>query len=406
MLSRLIPKKSSHFRLFFSLQSKQHNFPSSPHINPHFTIFPKPFSSNNNNKGNDPFSNVWNSFGEVEEKFDNLFPEESGSIDEMNHVEGGREERVRKDVVEEKWWLEEKGIDNENEDSLFKGIDNESVEKSSGSGDFGDHIGIGGENVDQPWSLKEDTGDVFDFKEEDVTKEEIGELNVVESESNEEVEKLEKEEKDLTAILEGPKRAFGDLITASGITDEMLDSLIALKNFEGIDGLPPLSEIEGMRYEKNTKKSTRAEMERLKQEEIAKARVRQVDDKGRAYGTGRRKCSIARVWVQPGDGKFMVNDKEFDVYFPMLDHRATLLRPFSETKTLGLWDVSCTVKGGGVSGQVGAIRLGISRALQNWEPDLRPALRSVGFLTRDSRVVERKKPGKAKARKSYQWVKR
>jgi small subunit ribosomal protein S9 len=121
----------------------------------------------------------------------------------MNHVEEGREERVRKDVVEEKWWLEEKGIDNENEDSLFKGIDNESVEKSSGSGDFGDHIGIGGENVDQPWSLKEDTGDVFDFKEEDVTKEEIGELNVVESESKDEVEKLEKEEKDLTAILEG-----------------------------------------------------------------------------------------------------------------------------------------------------------------------------------------------------------
>ncbi|WJX18091.1 hypothetical protein P8452_07933 [Trifolium repens] len=410
MLSRLIPKKPSHFRLFFSLQSKQHNFPNSPHINPHFTIFPKPFSSNsnnnNNNKGNDPFSNVWKNFGEVEEKLDNLFPEESGSIDEMNHVEGGREGRVRKDVVEEKWWLEEKGIDNENEDSLFKGIDNESVEKSSGSGDFGDHIGVGGENVDQPWSLKEDTGDVFDFKEEDVTKEEIGELNVVESESKEEVQKLEKEEKDLTAILEGPKRAFGDLITASGITDEMLDSLIALKNFEGIDGLPPLSVIEDMRYEKNTKKSTRAEMERLKQEEAAKARVRQVDDKGRAYGTGRRKCSIARVWVQPGDGKFMVNDKEFDVYFPMLDHRATLLRPFSETKTLGLWDVSCTVKGGGVSGQVGAIRLGISRALQNWEPDLRPALRSVGFLTRDSRVVERKKPGKAKARKSYQWVKR
>lgn len=150
----------------------------------------------------------------------------------------------------------------------------------------------------------------------------------------------------------GPKRAFGDLIAASGITDEMLDSLIALKDFEGIDGLPPLRVIEDIRYENNTRKSTRAEMERLKQEEAAKARVRQVDDKGRAYGTGRRKCSIARVWVQPGNGKFMVNDKEFDVYFPMIDHRATLLRPFSETKTLGLWDVNCTVKGGGVSGKV------------------------------------------------------
>ena len=153
-------------------------------------------------------------------------------------------------------------------------------------------------------------------------------------------------------MVTGPNRAFGDLIAASGITDEMLDSLIALKDFEGVEGLPPLSVIEDMRYERNTRKSTRAEIERLKQEEAAKARVRQVDEKGRAYGTGRRKCSVARVWVQPGNGKFIVNDKEFDVYFPMLEHRATLLRPFSETKTLGLWDVNCTVKGGGVSGEI------------------------------------------------------
>lgn len=150
----------------------------------------------------------------------------------------------------------------------------------------------------------------------------------------------------------GPNCTFGDLIAASGITDDMLDSLIALKDLEGVEGLPPLTEIEDMRYEKNTRKSSRAEIERQKQEEVAKARVRQVDDKGRAYGTGRRKCSIARVWIQPGDGKFIVNDKEFDVYFPMLDSRAALLRPFSETKTLGLWDVTCTVKGGGTSGKL------------------------------------------------------
>lgn len=150
----------------------------------------------------------------------------------------------------------------------------------------------------------------------------------------------------------GPNRAFGDLIAISGITDAMLDSLIALKDFEGIEGLPPLSVIEDIRYEKNTRKSTRAEIERQKQEEIAKSRVRKVDEKGRAYGTGRRKCSIARVWIQPGSGKFLVNDKEFDVYFPMLDHRAALLRPFSETKTLGLWDVNCTVKGGGTTGKL------------------------------------------------------
>ncbi|KAK6945556.1 Ribosomal protein S9 [Dillenia turbinata] len=172
-----------------------------------------------------------------------------------------------------------------------------------------------------------------------------------------------------------PNRAFGDLIAASGITDTMLDSLFALKDLEGIEGLPSLREIEDMRYEKSFKKSTRADIERQKQEEIAKSRVRLVDEKGRAYGTGIRKCSIARVWVQPGDGKFMINDKQFDVYFPMLDHRAALLRPFSERKTLGLWDVNCTVKGGGMSGQVGAIRLGISRAVQNWEPGLRPSLR-------------------------------
>lgn len=148
----------------------------------------------------------------------------------------------------------------------------------------------------------------------------------------------------------GPNRAFGDLIAASGITDAMLDSLIALKDLEDVEGLPPLRDIEDWRYEKNTRKSSRAEIELQKQEEIARARVRQVDEKGRAYGTGRRKCSVARVWIEPGDGQFVVNDKQFDVYFPMLDHRAALLRPFSETKTLGLWDVKCTVEGGGTTG--------------------------------------------------------
>ncbi|PWA45462.1 Ribosomal protein S5 domain 2-type fold [Artemisia annua] len=182
-----------------------------------------------------------------------------------------------------------------------------------------------------------------------------------------------------------PDHAFGDLIAASGITDDMLDSLMALKDLDDVPGLPPLSTIEDMRYEKNTRKSTRADIERQKQEEIANARVRQVDSQGRAYGTGKRKCSIARVWIEPGDGKFLVNDNQFDVYFPMLDQRAALLRPLTETKTLGLLDVNCTVKGGGVSGQIGAIRLGMSRALQNWAPDqFRPPLKegqNESFLT-------------------------
>ncbi|GFY84173.1 ribosomal protein S5 domain 2-like superfamily protein [Actinidia rufa] len=191
----------------------------------------------------------------------------------------------------------------------------------------------------------------------------------VEIEKSEEDRKLEEEEKVLSAVLQGPNRAFGDLVAASGITEAMLDSLIALKDMESVQGLPPLREIEDMRYEKNTRKSSRAEIERQKQEEVAKSRVREVDEKGRAYGTGRRKCSIARVWIQPGDGKFLVNDKEFDVYFRMLDHRAALLRPFSETKTLGLWDISCTVKGGGLSDGlilIDSITTHLNFALANW----------------------------------------
>lgn len=134
----------------------------------------------------------------------------------------------------------------------------------------------------------------------------------------------------------GPDHAFGDLIAASGITDDMLDSLMALKDLDDVPGLPPLSTIEDMRYEKNTRKSTRADRERQKQEEIANARVRQVDSQGKAYGTGKRKCSIARVWIEPGEGKFLVNDNQFDVYFPMLDQRAALLCPdLTATKTLG-----------------------------------------------------------------------
>ncbi|RDX73240.1 rpsI, partial [Mucuna pruriens] len=396
MLSRLIPKPS-HLRRLFSLPLKP---PHSP-VTPYFAVVPKPFSTNSggNGDGKDPFSSrAWKDFRETEEKFDALFEEESGSLAGMNDAGGENREEKGWLKEEEQGWLQEKGLDDEDEDAIFKGIVEESGDTSSATFDER-NLGVGEDEDFRPWSLKGEEEDKKDVGHE-------GDLTALDIKPKVDVEQLEKEEQALTAIVKGPKRAFGDLIAASGITDEMLDSLIALKDFDGVDGLPPLSVIEDMRYEKNTRKSTRGEIERLKQEEAAKARVKRVDEKGRAYGTGRRKCSVARVWVQPGNGKFIVNDKEFDVYFPMLDHRATLLRPFSETKTLGLWDVDCTVKGGGVSGQVGAIRLGISRALQNWEPDLRPTLRKAGFLTRDSRVVERKKPGKAKARKSFQWVKR
>uniref|UniRef100_A0A453AUC1 30S ribosomal protein S9, chloroplastic n=1 Tax=Aegilops tauschii subsp. strangulata TaxID=200361 RepID=A0A453AUC1_AEGTS len=264
------------------------------------------------------------------------------------------------------------------------------------------------------WDLEDEKDDPFAAAVLDVGLEGIADegaqIEELVDRKEEDAERQRQEDKareqQLMETLKGPDRAFGDLISASGITEEMIDSLILLKDARGIPGLPPLSEIQDRAIQKMNATSSRAEVERQMQEEIAKARVRQVDEKGRAYGTGKRKCSIARVWIQPGDGKFVVNDKQFDAYFPILDHRADLLRPFTVTKTLGLWDVACTVKGGGVSGQVGAVRLGISRALQNWEPGLRPYLKAAGYLTRDSRVVERKKPGKAKARKSFQWVKR
>ncbi|PKA63731.1 hypothetical protein AXF42_Ash017015 [Apostasia shenzhenica] len=291
------------------------------------------------------------------------------------------------------------------ERDIFEGIGREVLPKdSSGDGEWETAEGY------KPWTFGdgEEKENVFGIGDETqgiggLDEESLDQIN---EERDEEQEKLQQREQELLTILKGPNRAFGDLIAQSGITEDMIDSLILLKDVRCIKGLPPLSEIEDAAIAKLNATSTRAEVERKKQEEIAKSRVRKVDEKGRAYGTGRRKCSVARVWIQPGEGRFMVNDKEFDAYFPILDHRADLLQPFTITNTLGLWDVTCTVKGGGVSGQVGAVRLGISRALQHWEPGLRPYLKSAGFLTRDSRVVERKKPGKAKARKSFQWVKR
>ncbi|KAG0620256.1 hypothetical protein M758_4G202100 [Ceratodon purpureus] len=198
---------------------------------------------------------------------------------------------------------------------------------------------------------------------------------------------------------------FGHLLAQSGLTEDALDSLIALKDFTGIEGLPPLELIEEMDPE-GEKKAMRREIERRKQEEIDKTRVKTVDEFGRAYATGKRKESIARVWLAQGEGKFTINGKAFDNYFPDIANRIHMLEPMVQTNTLGAFNVRSTVKGGGTTGQSGAIRHGISKALQLFDPSLRPLLKSAGMMTRDARVVERKKPGKAKARKSYQWVKR
>ncbi|WP_017930421.1 30S ribosomal protein S9 [Robiginitomaculum antarcticum] len=131
-----------------------------------------------------------------------------------------------------------------------------------------------------------------------------------------------------------------------------------------------------------------------------------IDDLGRSYATGKRKNSIARVWIKPGNGKITVNGRDQETYFARPVLRLIIRQAFEVTERVDGYDVIATVKGGGLSGQAGAVRHGISKALTYYEPALRPALKTAGFLTRDSRVVERKKYGRAKARKSFQFSKR
>jgi small subunit ribosomal protein S9 len=134
--------------------------------------------------------------------------------------------------------------------------------------------------------------------------------------------------------------------------------------------------------------------------------VRKVDDLGRSYATGKRKNAIARVWVKPGTGKITVNGRDFVKYFARPVLQMVVQQPVVAAARQGQFDVVCTVTGGGLSGQAGAVRHGISKALTYYEPGLRGVLKKGGFLTRDSRVVERKKYGKAKARRSFQFSKR
>ena len=131
-----------------------------------------------------------------------------------------------------------------------------------------------------------------------------------------------------------------------------------------------------------------------------------IDKQGRAYATGRRKNAIARVWIKRGTGQITVNGRDISAYFARPVLQMVLQQPFEAAERTGEFDVVATVVGGGLSGQAGAVRHGISRALTNFEPGLRPALKAGGFMTRDPRVVERKKYGKAKARRSFQFSKR
>jgi small subunit ribosomal protein S9 len=134
--------------------------------------------------------------------------------------------------------------------------------------------------------------------------------------------------------------------------------------------------------------------------------VQKIDKQGRAYATGKRKNAVARVWIKPGAGKITVNERTVEVFFARPVLRMLIQQPIVAANRAGQYDVVCTVSGGGLSGQAGAVRHGISKALTYFEPDLRGALKRGGFLTRDSRVVERKKYGKAKARRSFQFSKR
>ncbi|MCP4933123.1 MAG: 30S ribosomal protein S9 [bacterium] len=141
-------------------------------------------------------------------------------------------------------------------------------------------------------------------------------------------------------------------------------------------------------------------------EPTAPVYVQKLDAQGRAYATGKRKNAIARVWIKPGNGKITVNGREFKTYFARPVLQLVIHQPILAAERKDQYDIVCTVKGGGLSGQAGAVRHGVSRALTYFEPDLRGVLKKGGFLTRDSRVVERKKYGRAKARKSFQFSKR
>lgn len=158
----------------------------------------------------------------------------------------------------------------------------------------------------------------------------------------------------------------------------------------------------------NPTSQTFSSLKNLKQEvpDVELDNQPKIDELGRSYATGKRKNAVARVWLKRGSGKIVVNGNDIKIYFARPVLQMIINQPFATASRVGQFDVMCSVNGGGLSGQAGAVRHGISKALTYFEPDLRPVLKTGGFLTRDSRVVERKKYGKAKARKSFQFSKR
>lgn len=194
------------------------------------------------------------------------------------------------------------------------------------------------------------------------------------------------------------------------VSEDARAAMVTILDIESADtnkpDLPSMETIDAEESEEHRLKAERRESEKQKEEAHRAARVAVRDEFGGSSATGRRKTSVARVTLRPGEGAITINNNSFDRHIPDINHRGLMLRPFLVTNTMGLFDLKATVHGGGISGQAQAIRHGIARALELYEPAFRPALKKDGMLTRDPRKVERKKPGRKKARKAFQWVKR
>jgi small subunit ribosomal protein S9 len=186
----------------------------------------------------------------------------------------------------------------------------------------------------------------------------------------------------------------------------MADKKKSLSDLGALTQEPPAAETPAVETEAQASADETPVAAPPRLQEAAPLREQQLDKQGRAYATGRRKDAIARVWLKPGSGKIVINGREQEVYFARPTLRLVINQPFGVAEREGQYDVVATVVGGGLSGQAGAVKHGISQALTRYEPALRGVVKQAGFLTRDSRAVERKKYGRAKARRSFQFSKR
>ena len=186
----------------------------------------------------------------------------------------------------------------------------------------------------------------------------------------------------------------------------MTDNRQSLSDLGSITGAPGGGPVGGRPIDSDANAATPNDQFEQPPVSTMPLREQEIDALGRAYATGRRKDAVARVWIKPGSGKITINGRDQETYFARPSLRLVINQPFGVAERDGAYDVICTVKGGGLSGQAGAVKHGISQALTRYEPVLRAPVKAAGFLTRDSRIVERKKYGRAKARRSFQFSKR